>query len=52
MLHIVSCSVVIEALAVKTMPFVEFMDRFPDEKDGLWGVVQEISGKSIDIPIF
>ena len=31
------------------MPFVEFMDMFPDETDGLWGVVREILGKNIDI---
>ncbi len=39
-----------ESLIVKAMPFVEFMDMFPDELDGLWGVVREILGKNIDIP--
>ena len=27
------------------------MDRFPDEKDGLWGVVQELLGRKVDIPV-
>ena len=27
-----------------------YMDGFPDEKNGLWGVVQELLGRKVDIP--
>ena len=39
-----------EALAVKELPFVDYMDRFPDEPNGLWTVVQVLLGQEIDIP--
>lgn len=38
-----------EALVVKNMPFVDYMDSFPKEKNGLWTVVQELLGKPIDL---
>lgn len=38
-----------ETLIVNAMPFIQFMDMFPDETDGLWGVVREILGKNIYI---
>ena len=39
-----------ETLIVNNLPFVEYMDNFPDEKDGLWGVVQELLGTKVNIP--
>lgn len=33
------------------MPFVQYMDMFPDERNGLWGVVQELLGREIDTPV-
>lgn len=38
-----------ESLIVKNIPFVDYMDMFPDEKDGLWGVVRELLSKEINI---
>ena len=39
-----------ETLLVNSRPFGEYMDNFPDEKNGLWGVVQELLGRKVDIP--
>ena len=39
-----------QAKYVMELPFVQYMDSFPDEKDGLWGVVQELLNENIDIP--
>lgn len=39
-----------ETLVVNSLPFVDYMDGFPDEKNGLWGVVQELLGRKVDIP--
>lgn len=39
-----------ETLFVNSLPFVDYMDGFPDEKNGLWGVVQELLGRKVDIP--
>jgi len=41
-----------ETLIVKNLPFVDYMDNFPDEKNGLWGVVQELLGRKVDITAF
>ena len=38
-----------EALQVYRMPFVEYMDKYPYEKNGLWSVVQRVLEKDIDI---
>lgn len=38
-----------ESLFVMNLPFVDYMDGFPDERDGLWGVVRELLSKQIDI---
>lgn len=38
-----------QARFVMELPFIQYMDSFPDEKDGLWGVVREILQKDIDI---
>lgn len=38
-----------ESLIVMNLPFIDYMDAFPDEKDGLWGVVRELLEKEIDI---
>jgi len=40
-----------QAKIVMETPFVQYMDSFPDERDGLWGVVQEVLNTSIDIPL-
>lgn len=39
-----------QAKYVMELPFVQYMDSFPDEKDGLWGVVRELLNENIDIP--
>ena len=39
-----------ETLVVNSLPFIDYMDGFPDEKNGLWGVVQELLGRKVDIP--
>ena len=39
-----------QAKFVMEIPFVQYMDSFPDAKDGLWGVVREILNTDIDIP--
>ena len=39
-----------QAKFVMELPFVQYMDSFPDEKDGLWGVVREVLDADIDIP--
>ena len=39
-----------EALIITNVPFVQYMDMFPNEKNGLWDVVQELLGCEIDIP--
>lgn len=39
-----------DALIVNNYPFVEYMDNFPDEQNGLWGVVQELLGREVNIP--
>lgn len=38
-----------ESLSVMKWPFTDYMNAFPDEKDGLWGVVRELLGTEIDI---
>ncbi len=38
-----------ESLIVMNLPFTDYMNAFPDEKDGLWGVVRELLGTEIDI---
>ena len=40
-----------ETLVVNSLPFIDYMDGFPDEKNGLWGVVQELLGRKVDIPV-
>ncbi len=40
-----------ESLIVMNLPFTDYMNAFPDEKDGLWGVVRELLGTEIDIEI-
>lgn len=32
------------------LPFNQYMDSFPDEKDGLWGVVREVLSTDVNIP--
>ncbi len=39
-----------QAKLVMEIPFVQYMDNFQDEKDGLWGVVREVLNTEIDIP--
>ena len=39
-----------QAKFVMELPFNQYMDSFPDEKDGLWGVVREVLGTDINIP--
>lgn len=39
-----------QAKFVMELPFVQYMDGLPDEKDGLWGVVREVLNTDIDIP--
>ena len=39
-----------DSLVVQNAGFTMFMDAFPDEKNGLWGVVEELLGKKIDLP--
>lgn len=39
-----------ETLLVMNTPFPEYMDKYPDEENGLWGVVQVLLGHTIDIP--
>ena len=39
-----------QAKFVMCLPFIQYMDSFPDEKDGLWGIVREILDSDIDIP--
>lgn len=39
-----------QAKYVMELPFVQYMDSFPHEKDGLWGVVRELLNENIDIP--
>ncbi|MCR4704053.1 MAG: SEC-C domain-containing protein [Saccharofermentans sp.] len=38
-----------QARFVMEIPFVQYMDNFPDEKDGLWGVVREVLNTDTDI---
>lgn len=38
-----------QTVFVKNTPFIDYMDKFPDEKNGLWDVVSEILGRKIDI---
>ncbi len=38
-----------ESLIVINLPFTDYMNAFPDEKDGLWGVVRELLDTEIDI---
>ena len=40
-----------EAALVLSTPFATFMDNFPGETNGLWGVVQTILQKPIDLRI-
>ncbi len=39
-----------QAKIVMDIPFVQYMDNYPDSKDGLWGVVREVLNTDIDIP--
>ena len=39
-----------QAKFVMELPFNQYMDSFPDEKDGLWGDVREVLGTDINIP--
>lgn len=36
-------------LVVNSLPFLDYMDGFPNEKNGLWGVVQELLGRKVDM---
>ena len=38
-----------DALLVAEMPFVTFMNLYPDEEDGLWSIVEKILETPIDI---
>lgn len=38
-----------EALQVYKMPFVEYMDKYPYEKNGLWTVVQRVLDNDVEI---
>ncbi len=38
-----------ESLIVINLPFTDYMNAFPDEQDGLWGVVRELLDTEIDI---
>lgn len=40
-----------ETLLVINTPFSEYMDKYPVEENGLWGVVQVLLGYTIDIPM-
>ena len=42
----------VEASMVTTVPFCMYMDNFPDEKNGLWGVVERILECKINIDEF
>lgn len=35
---------------VMGLPFTQYMDSFPDEKGGLWGVVREVLSTDVNIP--
>ena len=37
-----------EAKIETTMPFCAYMDNFPDEQNGLWGVVEKVLNRKID----
>lgn len=37
-----------EALFISQCPFDLYMDMFPDDRKGLWGIVENILGKEID----
>ena len=39
-----------QAKFVMELPFNQYMDSFPEEKDGLWGVVREVLSTDINIP--
>lgn len=39
-----------QAKFVMGLPFTQYMDSFPDEKGGLWGVVREVLGTDVNIP--
>lgn len=43
----------IEGMAKRVMelPFNQYMDSYPDAKDGLWGVVREVLSTDINIPL-
>lgn len=38
-----------EAMLVKEIPFVTYMDNFPSSKKGLWGVLEKVYPGKIDI---
>ncbi len=40
-----------EAGGVASVSFCRYMDSFPDERNGLWGVVEKILEKKIDIEL-
>lgn len=39
-----------QAKFVMGLPFTQYMDSFPDEKGGLWGVVREVLSTDVNIP--
>ena len=39
-----------DALDFNSLPFIDYMDGFQGEKNGLWGVVQELLERNVDIP--
>ena len=38
-----------EALIAAKLPFIEYMDAFPDEEYGLWSIVEEVLEKQVNI---
>lgn len=38
-----------QSKVITEIPFITYMDGFPDEKDGLWGVVQKVSPIKLEI---
>lgn len=39
-----------QAKFVMGLPFNQYMDSFPDEKGGIWGVVREVLSTDVNIP--
>ncbi len=40
------------ALSISQRPFNEYMDAYPNNKKGLWGIVETILNINIDIKLF